>query len=354
MTRLGGLALLLCLAGCTASASGPLVRASLPQGPTPRLFESHEVFALTLSAPLASAFADDGDERDYRPGVLSYADSSAAPVEIELGVRTRGFYRREHCSFPPLRLNLKKKQAEGTAFAGQDKLKLVTHCRGSTRYQHYVLQEYLIYRSYNLLSDRSYRVRLVELDYIDSEGRRDPTTKNGVLIEDRSDLAKRNGLSTLDVPSVRLADLDPEALALLGVFEYMIGGTDWSATRGAAGDDCCHNTKPFADGRGRVIPVAYDFDFTGAVSAHYAEPNPELSIRSVRQRLYRGYCRSNEHLPAVFALMNTRREAIYQLYRSQGGLDPGRMQRTLSYYDEFYRIINDPEQVRTKIIAKCR
>jgi hypothetical protein len=103
-----------------------------------------------------------------------------------------------------------------------------------------------------------------------------------------------------------------------------------------------------------VLPVAYDFDWSGLISAPYARPRSRLPIRHVRDRLFRGVCRPRGELEAVFPLFFEKRDAIYQLARSLPGLDPGRIQDTIAYLDEFYDIISDPERVEREMVSSCR
>ena len=56
---------------------------------------------------------------------------------------------------------------EGTIFEGQDKFRVVTHCRDRDEYEENVLEEYLAYRIYALLTEISFRVRLARITYGD-------------------------------------------------------------------------------------------------------------------------------------------------------------------------------------------
>ncbi len=355
MTCLRTVLLLVVVTSCAT----PVLLVPLPEpgdGPTPLLFASHDVFVLELEIPLATLLGDRSQDSSERPGRLRYRDSNTGPVTLDVGVRTRGRYRLNpsRCGFPPLRLDFKRRQVQDTVFAGQNRLKLVTHCKGSARYLQYLLSEYLLYRTHNLLTERSFRVRLAQITYLDSDGEHDPLTHNAFFIESEGQVGERNGLEPLDVPELAFDAFELEALALVEVFQYMIGNTDWSVLRGPRGEDCCHNTKVLGGNGSGVVPIPYDFDFAGAIATHYALPPPSLPIDSVRTRLYRGSCASVPALDSAFAHFNARRSAIRELYRSQAGLDPGRRERTLAYYDRFYETINDTEEVRKRLVGKCR
>jgi hypothetical protein len=103
------------------------------------------------------------------------------------------------------------------------------------------------------------------------------------------------------------------------------------------------------------IPVARDFDWTGAVNTRYAKPNPILNIRTVTQRVMRGYCSTPEQYEKVFALFKEKKDAIYALYRDPiaAPLKPSVVNETLRYFDEFYATINDPRRAKREIVAAC-
>jgi len=91
------------------------------------------------------------------------------------------------------------------------------------------------------------------------------------------------------------------------------------------------------------------------VNARYATPDPRLRIQNVRQRIYRGYCVPAEEYPKVFALFNAKKDSIYALYHDAVGklLRPQIVDETLSYFDQFYKTINDPRAAKNDIIDAC-
>jgi hypothetical protein len=323
------------------------------------LFASHELLEITIEAPLKSLTRErDRDDREAFDGTLQYVSSDGSSVTLDVSLRTRGRFRlrRRTCNFPPLRLNFKKSQVEETVFAGQDRLKLVTHCQDRRdEYEQYVLQEYLVYRTYNLLTDLSFRVRLARITYIDLEQSRDPLVKYGFLIEDEAAMAARSGWEVLEVPQVPPSQMRQDQLVLFEVFQFMMGNTDWDPfltepDRGV----CCHNVVIVGSMTELAIPVPYDFDWSGVVSARYATPDPKIGTRNVRERRYWGICRPRAELESVFPLFREKREAIYELHGSQLGLDPKRLKSTLEYFDEFYEIIGDERKVTREMERQCR
>ena len=322
------------------------------------LFRSHEVLTLTIEAPLKSIFRERDQESEYHDSKLRIAESDGTEQELDVGLKTRGKFRlqKSTCEFPPIRLNIRRRQAANTAFDGQDKLKIVTHCQdGRSQNEQHVLQEYLAYRIYNLFSDLSFGVRLARITYVDTEDDRETVTRYAFLIEDEELMAQRNGWEALEVPMVQPTIYDQQQLNLVEVFQYLIGNTDWDAFRNAPDEElCCHNVKVIGDIAGPVFPVPYDFDFSGIVDTRYATPHPSLRTRSVRQRVYRGVCRPRDDIDATLRLFQEQKEAIYSLYRSQAGLEERTLERSIEYLDEFFEVIEDPGKVRGRIERDCR
>lgn len=327
------------------------------------LFASHDLLTFTVQAPLKSIMKQRDQESEEFPGTVKVNSPGGETTSLSVKVRTRGKTRlnKQVCKFPPLRLNFQQDSVTGTTFEGQDKLKLVTHCQDDEdEYQQYALLEYLAYRTYNLLTKLSFHVRLARITYVDTEGSRDPVTSYGFLIEDEDMMAARNGWQYLTVPRVPPDMMDPFNVALIHVFQYFIGNTDFSAFMPEPEkQECCHNSKPIGTPAGPAFAVPYDFDMAGLVDTRYANrlyrANLEqLGLRSVRDRLYRGLCVSESQLPAIFDLFNQKRDQVYALYVEQEGLDPKVLENTVKFIDKFYEVVNDERKTKREFHDKCR
>lgn len=326
-----------------------------PGQPDP-LFQSDEILEIHITAPISTLMSERSDDA-YLPATISWTEPDGRSVEVDIGLRARGNYRRnkDTCRFPPIRLNFKKADVEDTLFHKQDALKLVTHCKdNSSRYEQLVLREYLIYRMANALTDRSYRARLLGVRYTDTESDKDDRVTLGIVIEHKDRFAKRTGLEELEIPRTRLAALDPAYTNLMSVFNFMIGNTDYSPIAGPDGENCCHNANLFTAEGGPIYPVPYDFDMSGMVSAPYATPNPRFNLRTVRQRLYRGHCANNSHLPATLQVFRDQRDSLYALIDNEVLLTSSTAKSMRKYLDSFYDIIDDSRGVDRYIIRECR
>lgn len=319
------------------------------------LFADDSVVELTITAPFPSLLKRRPDE-EYLPGSVAYTDADGNVVSIDIGIRTRGNYRRQKrvCPFPPLRINIDKSRAEGTLFQKQDKLKLVVHCRdNSERYEQGVIREYLAYRILNLLTDISYRVRLARITYIDSEGKHDVRTRHAFFIEHKGRLSKRIGLPEIKTPRIRTEQLEGPYSDLTSLFQLLIGNTDFSPIAGAKGEDCCHNSTLFGDEGRPIHAVPYDFDMSGLVDAPYAEPNPKFKIKSVTQRLYRGRCLYNTYLDDSVRAFLEQRDAIFALIDGQPELTPKTRRKVRRFVEDFYEIIESDKQITRWIRSRC-
>ena len=338
---------------------GPAAQArqNLVQPPTP-LFMAHDVLELTIEAPFKKVFRERSQEPEQFPAVLTYQDGGEQ-VTLNLKVNTRGRFRlqKRTCNFPPIQLDLQKDSVAGTIFAGQNKIKLVTHCQnGRDQYEQYVFQEYLIYRAFNLFSDMSFRVRLAHITYVDNEEDKDPLTKYAFLIEHKDDLAARTGWEILDIPQVLPDYFEQDNLNTVAVFQYFIGNTDVSLFQAAPGEnECCHNAKALGSMAGPVFSVPYDFDMSGIINTRYAEVNRDMvPIRNVRQRYFRGRCVPPEQMARTLQVFNEHKDAIYALYMEQAELDEKVREKTIEYLDDFYEIIDDDRKVDREIVRDCR
>lgn len=336
---------------CAALAPGS--SGAQPADPAP-LFASHDVLALTLNVPVRQLV----NNRLRRPevvGTLSYVGADGVAAELDVEVTTRGHSRLEICRFPPLSLNFSRGEVEGTLFAGQNRLKLVTLCRDVNEYAQYLQLEYLIYRFYDEVSGYAFRARPAQIRYVDIERDGRVLDAPAFFIEHIDGLAARLGMEPVEAPSIDASALEPRELARLGVFQFFIGNTDWSVTSAAEGEDCCHNTDLLGarGGTDSMIGVPYDFDQAGFINAAYALPNERLRIRSVRQRLYRGLCSVNGHLNEVIADFVTARPAIESLL-ADAPLDSRFRDDAQSYLEEFYQVVDDPRKRQSEILDACR
>jgi len=342
---LTSLVLTLAFAGTASAADG--------DKPPPPLFQAEAPLAVTLQAPWSEVLKNIKDARRH-PAVLTYTDAQGQARRIEATVETRGITRRRVCRFPPLRVRFAKAAVAGTEFAGQDSLKMVTHCNREPVFKPYYVQEWLAYRLYNLVTERSFRARPLDVTYVDSKGGKPDGPRFAFLIEDVGDMARRNGLKRDPKGRFRPGDYDSMALSRFMLFQYLIGNTDWDVMVGPQADECCHNVRVVGAGDQPRIAVPYDFDSAGMVNANYAAPHESLPIKDVRTRLYRGLCVHNDTLQAARKEFQAHRPAIFALVQGEARLPAQRQKVVARYFEDFFEVVDSDERFAREIIAKCR
>ena len=300
-------------------------------GPTTPLFASDTPVQLRIQGPISTLVSNRSETA--RPGTMV-----AEGVTYQIALSPRGITRRtsDICDFPPLRVTLTQAAPKGSLFEHQRRMKLVTHCKRSAEFQQKVLLEYAAYRLYNLMTPQSFRARLVNIDYVDESGR-PYISRVGFFIEDFDDVAKRNDLRDAHQGSlVPLHQIDPTSGGRFAVFEYMISNYDWSMRAATKGEECCHNGRLLAGSPGGFIPVPYDFDFSGLVSAPYAGPPESVPVDNVRQRNYRGYCVHIPQARVAAAQVAPRRAEFIGLFATIPGLDAKNQARAASFIQGFF------------------
>jgi len=328
-----------------------MAKAAKDSGSVGPFFQSETPLEITLSVNLKRLKADTSDDSPWHAAKLTYA--AVAPdggtVTIPLRVKTRGVWRRKHCEFPPIWLNFTSKDVKHTEFRGVDQIKLTSYCQNNDEYERYIIQELELNRVLRLLTPMSHAVRAVRVTYVDSASGKKEATRWAFFQEEPLTMAGRLEAKIMRVQGAGPNDVDPYQSALFGVFEYFIGNTDFSIST-------LHNVELLGTNGARAMyPVPHDFDYSGAVNTRYAIPAPQLSLPSVRDRLFRGYCSPPAEFERVFGLFRTKKDSIYGLYRDPIGklLPEHTVKETLSYFDDFYRVINSPRAAGYEIVKVC-
>jgi hypothetical protein len=334
-----------------AKDSAKMAKAAKDSGSVGRFFQSETPLNVTLTLNIKRIRGDKGDLPPWRAATLSYAKAApdTAAISIPVRVKTRGIWRLKNCDFPPIWLNFSGNDVKGTEFKGLDQIKLTSYCRNNDEYERYILQELQLNRALRLITPVAHAVRAVHVTYVDSASKKVEATRWAIFQEEPLTLAGRLNARLLRQTGAGPDDLDPHQSAIFGLFQYFVGNTDFSISG-------LHNVELLGLNNGlSVYPVAHDFDFSGAVNSRYATTPPQLGIRTVRERLYRGYCVPPAEFEKGFALFNAKKDSIYALYRDPIGklLPEGTVKETLQYFDDFYKTINNPKDAREDVIKRC-
>jgi hypothetical protein len=347
-----GARLVVALAGLALSAPG----ASAPVRTATRLFADDQPIHVSLVGPISAIARTPASSRAARPAILKLISPAAEQHAVLLSPRGIARRTRTVCTFPPLRVEFTARPPAASLFERQHRLKLTTYCRMSPGHQQHVLLEYAAYRLYNVMSPASLRVRLATVDYAEPDGG-GAVSRLGFFAEDPGDAAKRNGLVEVKILArIAPSQLDPAAEARSAMFEYMIGNLDWSMRAAHAGESCCHNFKLMgtaANARTTLVPVPYDFDYSGFVNAPYALPPEGLNVSSVRDRRYRGYCIHNGQAIAVAAEFRAKRGELAAVLPAIAGLTEDRRRKASAYLDEFFSDIATDASVTSRLLKTC-
>lgn len=251
------------------------------------LFSSAEPMSVRLTFDISEWLKSKNDEEEnYYPAKMVFHPSPSDSIVKNVHVRTRGFFRKMKCFFPPILLNFKKDTLV-TNYGRMTKIKLVTHCNNSSAYNEYVLKEYLAYKLYELVYPCSFKTQLLTIEYDDAGERDRYYVKYGFLIEPLESLTARNNAVEVKAKYFKpgaINELDADRVAF---FMYMIGNTDWRIKSG-------HNVKFIKRlelGLEQATPIPYDFDHAGFINAVYAAPSEWSNVSAVTERDFLGVCR---------------------------------------------------------------
>ncbi len=300
------------------------------------LFGTKEILHFSLESDFKK-FKKEKFKGEYQKASLIYKINDSSEIKKGVRIKARGEFRRKHCNFPPIRLNWRKADLVKQEFSQYYKLKMVTHCNGSDHYEQYVFKEYLCYKLYNILTDMSFRVRLIDVKYIDTGKKKKNEYKTyAFFIEDLDMLAERSNALVVENEKLGMRNIEKQNMMLVGFFQFMVGNADWSVTG-------LHNvklikSKDFQETQAWAVP--YDYDYCGMVNANYAIPDEtKLGVKSVTERVYLGICQPENEFQPIIEKFKKNKDAFYDEINNFEYLEPRYKNEMIGYLDEFYRTI---------------
>ncbi|WP_420583049.1 hypothetical protein [Reichenbachiella sp.] len=293
------------------------------------------------------------DTSKYQKAILEYNFNDTVTIHRKIGIKARGNFRRENCFYPPLKLNFPKKKVKLEMLKRFDKMKMVGNCKSGSIYEQYLLSEYYVYKMLNVLTDSSFRVRLIRVNYYNTGKKRGnaESQRYAFLIEPTKAMADRIGRHIDDTSTFHYGQYPPENRHMITIFGYMIGNTDFSIL-------ARHNMKTTMPNEksNYILPLAipYDFDYSGIVDPPYAIPADVLPIDDITQRLFRGPCEPFEVYLPTLAKFQSKKTQLYNLINESTLLDKKSKYRMISYLDSFYEIIDDESRVKAAFGVNCK
>jgi hypothetical protein len=312
-----------------------------------KFFTEESIVDMTLTTDIRKLQTEKGVDI-FQAATVTCRFPDSTVIEEPILVAPRGHFRRDFCNIPPVMIDFSNVSSPKLTPLG--KLKLVIGCGTNGNDEQLLIREYLIYKIYNLLEEKSFRVRLVRLNYRDTRNKVKPFSQYAFLIEDDKDMAARNGCIKKVKAQYLTESTDRALMTKVAVFEYMISNGDWSVPNN-------HNTRLiYEKSNPAALPyvVPYDFDHSGFVNASYALPNELLGTETVTERVYRGFPRTMEELQQTFNIFRNRKEKIIALINNSAYLQSRNKKEIVDYLNEFYKTINDKRQVQHIFIDNAR
>lgn len=315
------------------------------------LFKSEKVLDLELKTDLNSLLNDIGEKRKYHKCILKCTSfDGALSNKVEVKVKTRGNFRRrkQNCDFPPLRFKFPVELLRQTVFQGQDRLKYVSHCQSFIDgYEQNTIKEYLVYKMYNLVSCYSYRVRLSRIQFVDTISG-DSLQKIGFFLEDKEDVAQRNGKNILKFKNIKQYNILRSNVVMLSLFQMMVGNSDWDIPR-------LHNIDLLAvDENSIPVAVPFDFDWCSIVNHSYYTPDPSINKDAKYKRLYKGYLWDKQEFENAFFSFKELKASFLELISENTYLNEENKQSMMNYILKFYQLIDTPRDVKMEIEKKAK
>ncbi|MBV6443400.1 MAG: hypothetical protein DYG98_21005 [Haliscomenobacteraceae bacterium CHB4] len=291
-----------------------------------------EAVKMTLEADLTTIL-ENRKKDQYYPATLSTEDGKSYKVEIKL----RGKYRRKIAEIPPLKLKFKKKDLVAQGFDTLNEIKLVLPAYDNVMGNELVVKEYLAYRMFEKITSASVRARLVRLTIRDMHV--EQTRKvYAIMVEDEEETAARMNGQLIEQYGMSPDSLILNQAALVSVFQYMIGNTDWEISM-------MRNVRLIKSPEtGKVLVIPYDFDFSGFVSAPYASPSSESGLKTVRDRFMMANGIKKEYLKRALNIVRTAKDDLYNICRSKH-LPRNASDGLIDYLETFFIQIEEKDEV---------
>ena len=314
------------------------------------LFENDKPLEISLRFDLSTYFRTKPRE-DYLSANITFHLSKTDSISRDIKLRTRGVFRNQYCTFSPIELNFKKAKFGYSDLDKILKLKLVPECRSGSENEKYVLKEFLVYKLYNVLTDTSFRVRLLTVNYIDTQKKRKPIKQDGFIIEPIEMLIARTNSMKVELLTLNQKLIVPKIMDMVAIFNYMIGNYDWSVPGQ-------HNIKIVKslviDSVQLGIAIPHDFDWTGMVNPSYAIPAENVGTQTVRERIFEGVCRTKEVYNQDLKLFLRKKDAFYKVINDFAYLSKYDKKDITGYLDEFYNQLEGRRDLAEVLKDSCK
>lgn len=289
---------------------------------------------MTLETDLTTIIANKKTNQ-YFPGTITTAEGKTYKIEL----RPRGKYRRKVAEIPPLKIKFKKKDLTSEGLDTLNEIKLVLPCFDNDMGDQLIAKEYIAYRMFEKLTGAAVRARLIRLTIRDTHVEKSKKTMLAMLVEDEEETVARLNGQVVDQYGIPADSLMTHQAALVSMFEYMIGNTDWEVSM-------MRNVRLIrsSENPGKVLVVPYDFDFSGLVSAPYSSPASETGLKSVRDRFLISNGLKPDALKKAAKMIVTAKKDLYNLCESKF-LTRMSTEEMTRYLDTFFNQMEASEEI---------
>lgn len=294
---------------------------------------------ITLDLDL-TLLAQEKRANTYFPGKIWLENGQ----EISTQVRPRGKFRRRISEIPPLKLKFSKKELKALQLDTLNEIKLVLPQTFDDEGVNLLLKEYLAYRMYEKISPYHVKARLIRLNLSDKSNRTTKPTTWAILLEHEEELQVRLKGPLQPQFGIPVDSLDSYYAALNAAFQFMIGNTDWSIP-----DQ--RNILLFKNAaNGKMIPIPYDFDFSGLVDAPYATPTKESGLNTVRDRALLAEGLNKRAIKQAIKIL-LEHEAFFMGCCQRAHLEQKQIKLTQQYLANFFSAVRQYHEVPQRINA---
>ncbi|HRI59448.1 MAG TPA: hypothetical protein PK228_06985, partial [Saprospiraceae bacterium] len=293
-----------------------------------------EAVKMTLETDLTNMLADRKKDQ-YYPATLTVDNGKTFRIEVKL----RGKYRRKIAEIPPMKLKFKKKDLIAQGFDTLNEIKLVLPAYENELGNELVIKEYLAYRMFEKLTSASVRARLIRLTIHDQHV--EQTRKvYAIMVEDEEETTARMNGKLVEQYGLPPDSLIMNQAALVSVFQYMIGNTDWEIAM-------MRNVRLIKSPEtGKILVIPYDFDFSGLVGAPYASPSSDSGLKTVRDRFMMANGISTDHLKRAIKIIRSAKDDLYDICRNKH-LSRTSSDAMIDYLETFFQQIEEKDEVPT-------
>lgn len=317
-------------------------------------FQNGPLFQTEDPLPLKMAFSikdlrKNTNDSTYMDSFLMIESTPGNWDSIPLEMRTRGNFRLDNCFYPPMRIKFKNKQIKGTVFEKNKSLKLVIPCQKGKGADSFIGKEYLAYQLMEEITPYHFDTRLVRIKFTNLDDKKlEEIELLGFLIQDDDEVADRFDGEILEGRRISPSFMQDSATVRQDFFQFLIGNTDFSTL-------FLHNQKVLLLPDETVIPLAYDFDMSGLVNPPYAQVSAQLNIKSVTDRLYRGFCRNEAFLEMIRQEFLTKENQFWNTVDAQQAyISEGDMKMSKNFLKGFFDVLKDDRLFKEKVLKACR